>query len=113
MHILPLLVATGALVVLYRYYNQNNHPNPLLHKFHKRVRVCLGFAIVCTLMIIAYQLPSDFAHFVQRVQANQVQLALKRQEARQASEIKHLRQMIDLMGGVDNYLAHQKAAQSR
>lgn len=113
MHILPLLVITGALVYLYRYYHYANHPNPLLHKFHKRVRVCLGFAVVCTLLVVAYRLPDACAGFLERVQANQVQLAQNRQEARQASEIAHLRQMIDALGGPDNYLALQRTRQSR
>jgi len=113
MHTLPLLVAIGTLIYLFRYYHPSNHVNPYLYKFHKRMRVCLGMLVVCSLMAIAYRLPGDFANFVRGVQANQVQLALKRQEARQASEIKHLRQMIDALGGLDNYLAHQKAAQTR
>ncbi|BAW27558.1 hypothetical protein [Pseudomonas putida] len=113
MHTLPLLVVIGTLIYLYRYYNPLNHANPHLYKFHKRVRVCLGVLVVCTAMALAYRVPVDFVGFVRGVQANQVQQALKRQEARQASEIKHIRQMIDVLGGPDNYLAHQKAAQSR
>lgn len=105
---LPLLVICLAMVFLYRYYNNANHSNPLLHKFHKRLRVGLGAAVVGTLVSIAYQLPTDFSRGVAAIQANQVALAAKRQEARQTSEIKHVRQMIDVLGGEDNYLAYLK-----
>jgi len=106
MHTLALLVVTAALCHLYRYYNNENHPNIILHKLHKRLRVCLGMAIIGTLVSVSYTIPAEMGRMVRSVQANQVALAAKRQEARQASEIKHVRQMIDVFGGADNYLAY-------
>ena len=113
MHVLPLLVTTAALVHLYRYYNNDNHPNPYLHKLHKRLRVCLGMAIIGTLVTVSYLIPVEMGRAVLSVQDNQVALAAKRQEARQASEIKHVRQMVDALGGYDNYLTYLKRLSSQ
>lgn len=112
MFTLPLLVWAGALAYIYRYYHPNNHPTSRLHKLNKRVRVCLGLAIVALLTSIAYQVPTELSGFVKSVQENQVALSADRERNRQASEIQRVRQMIDALGGVDNYLAYLKCQQS-
>lgn len=109
MFTLPLLVLGCALSYIYRYYNIANQPNGRLHKFQKRLRVCLGLLITSILMTVAYNLPTEVGQVFRSMQANQMQLAADRQQAREMSEINHARRMIDAFEGVDNYLAYVKS----
>jgi hypothetical protein len=62
--------------------------------------------------IISYKLPTELGEFFRSVQQNQVDLSADRERNRQASEIQRLRQTIDALGGVDNYLAYLKCQQA-
>lgn len=108
MHTLPLFVVVGALVFIYRKYSPVNQPNILLHKFQRRLRAWLGAFIFVVLVLIGYTVPASVGHLLTSIQANQLDQIAQRQEARQASELRHVRAMIEALGGPDNYLAYEK-----
>lgn len=108
MHTLPLVVVVGALVFVYRKYNPLNQPNVRLHNFQRRFRAGVGFLIFIAMMLIGYTAPTSLAHLLASIQTNQLEQMAQRQDARQASELRHVTRMIEVLGGPDNYLAYEK-----
>lgn len=121
MYSLSMIVVCVGLTFFYRAM----HPNALmarvgviytepdggqtLKKVARRARLALGLTIMVLATITGNMLPKELAHGIFVTEARQIQAQKLRINNRLTSEMRHTREMIDLLGSPEAYLHYLDA----
>lgn len=98
-----LMVAAGCAAYFYQSLNPKAHPYP---KLAARVRIPVGGLVMILVTIAAYRMPIELSVSIQSYQQRLVQTAIDRKRQLAATEVRHTRDMIRVLGGHDKYLAY-------